>query len=345
MASAGLVKKFGRLAAVDAVDLTLNSEEFIAILGPSGCGKSTFLRLLAGLEQPNAGTIHQNGVCISSPQKSLPPQLRNIGMVFQDFSLFPHLTIGQNVAFGLPETGKAAQQRVMELLELVNLADSVHKMPHQISGGEQQRVAVARALAPRPEIMLLDEPFSNLDAALRGQLRRDVMKLLRREKVCAVLVTHDQHEAFAFADRLVVFRHGKSVQSDSPRQIYRQPVNVWVASFVGDANFIKIDPESLARQPLVNLTKVQAQTLSQAASLMVRPEDVTLGQGGVKADIKQVEYLGESQLVRLKTESGVKLTARTDNEQDWKLNGTTTVQCRKWLAYNHQGELLKIGRY
>ena len=203
----GLRRAFGDVVAVDDVDLDVRPGEMLTVLGPSGCGKTTVLRLIAGLDRPDAGTIEIGGRRVAGPGASIPPERRRVGMVFQDVALFPHLSVRDNIGYGLRRDPDRAV-RIGELLELIDLPDAGDRMPHQLSGGMQQRVAVARALAPRPDVVLLDEPFSSLDAALRTQLRGDVREILRAAGTAAVFVTHDQDEALTLGDRMAVMVRG-----------------------------------------------------------------------------------------------------------------------------------------
>jgi iron(III) transport system ATP-binding protein len=236
----GLRREYGPVVAVEAIDLDLHRGEILTLLGPSGCGKTTILRLIAGLEQPDAGTIEIAGRRVAGPGASVPPERRRVGMVFQDYALFPHLTVAENVAYGIHRDPDHAV-RVRELLELVNLPDAGNRMPHELSGGMQQRVAIARALAPRPELILLDEPFSNLDAALRTQLRGDLRDILRRAGASAIFVTHDQGEGLTLGDRMAVVLQGHIEQVDVPEVIYGAPATRFVATFVGTANLVPAD--------------------------------------------------------------------------------------------------------
>jgi len=237
LAARGLRRAYGPIVAVDGVDLDVQRGEILTLLGPSGCGKTTILRLIAGLEVPDAGTIEIAGRRVAGPGAAVPPERRRVGMVFQDYALFPHLTVVENVAYGLrrdPDRGV----RVRELLELVSLSDAGERMPHELSGGMQQRVAIARALAPRPDLILLDEPFSNLDAALRTQLRGDLRDILRRAGASAIFVTHDQDEGLTLGDRMAVLVRGRVEQVDVPEVIYGAPATPFVAMFVGTANLV-----------------------------------------------------------------------------------------------------------
>ena len=209
------------------------------LLGPSGCGKTTALRAIAGFEDIHSGSISLAGQILSQPGRSTPPEKRQIGMVFQDYALFPHLNVRNNIAFGLQKLPKSAQQeRTAELLELIRMQDSANVYPHQLSGGQQQRVALARALAPKPRLILLDEPFSNLDTDLRRSLSVEVRNLLLREGTTAILVTHDQSEAFTIADQIGVMHEGRILQWGSPQQLFSHPACTFVASFVAQGQFI-----------------------------------------------------------------------------------------------------------
>jgi iron(III) transport system ATP-binding protein len=235
-------KQYGAVAAANALDLTVASGELVTVIGPSGCGKSTTLRLVAGLERPDAGSIRIAGDVVADRRRFEQPERRRVGLVFQDHALFPHLTVAQNIAFGLsglPRADRADRaDRVREVLGLVRLGHLDRRYPHELSGGEQQRVALARALAPRPAVVLLDEPFSSLDENLRAQVRADTVAVLRKTGTTAMLVTHDQTEALSVGDRVVVLRHGRIEQCDTPERVFEQPASRFVASFMGEADFL-----------------------------------------------------------------------------------------------------------
>ncbi len=233
----GLRRRFGDVLAVDDFDLDVMPGEMLTVLGPSGCGKTTVLRLIAGLDTPDAGTIEIGGRRVSGAGASVPPERRRVGMVFQDVALFPHLSVHDNIGYGL-RRDPDREVRVRELLELIALPDAGDRMPYQLSGGMQQRVAVARALAPRPDVVLLDEPFSSLDAALRTQLRGDVREILRAAGAAAVFVTHDQDEALTLGDRMAVMVRGRVEQVAPPEVVYGEPATPFVATFVGTANLV-----------------------------------------------------------------------------------------------------------
>jgi iron(III) transport system ATP-binding protein len=272
-----LAKRFGDFTALSDVSLDVAEGEFVCFLGPSGCGKTTLLRAIAGLEPQSAGTIRQKGRDVSS----LPPAQRDFGIVFQSYALFPNLTVGANVGYGLVSRGRRRADisaRVGELLALVGLPESGAKYPAQLSGGQQQRVALARALATSPGLLLLDEPLSALDARVRVRLRHEIKALQRRLQVTTIMVTHDQEEALTMADRIVVMNHGVIEQVGTPQEIYRAPATAFVADFVGAMNFldgtlaapdrVRIGTASLACQPQEGLRP------GAAVRLCIRPEDV-----------------------------------------------------------------------
>lgn len=228
-------KSLGNQPVVKNLSLSLDKGTIGCLLGPSGCGKTTILRVIAGFEGIDAGEIRINDLIVSGRHILVPPEQRRIGMVFQDYALFPHLSVKDNVAFGLRNiNGKKKEKRIDELLHLVRLVDAAQKFPHEISGGQQQRVALARALAPEPDLLLLDEPFSSLDVTLREQLSTEVREILKEQATTALMVTHNQHEAFAVSDEIGVIQDGKLVQWGTGHNLYHRPASNWVADFVGD---------------------------------------------------------------------------------------------------------------
>jgi len=233
----GVIKHFGTILALDRFELDVPAGQTVCLLGPSGCGKTTALRLIAGLERPDGGSIEINGRLVAAPDTMVPPEQRRVGMVFQDFALFPHLSVRDNVAYGI-RRAPDREQRVAELLALVGMSADAQRMPHQLSGGMQQRVALARALAPRPDVILLDEPFSNLDQALRTQLRGEVRQILRQQNATTLFVTHDQEEALSIADRVCVMSRGRVEQCARPEIVYAAPASAFVAGFVGVSNLV-----------------------------------------------------------------------------------------------------------
>jgi iron(III) transport system ATP-binding protein len=276
-----VTKRFGpdRPPATDRLSFTVESGRILALLGPSGCGKTTTLRLIAGFETPDRGRIAIAGRTVADAECGInvEPEARGVGVVFQDYALFPHLTTAQNVGFGLERASREERRgRVARVLDLVDLTDFADRYPHELSGGQQQRVAVARALAPVPSLILLDEPFSNLDADLRAQMRDEVEKILRATGTTAILVTHDQEEAFVFADQVGVLHEGRLAQIGTPEVIYHQPATPFVAEFVGAADFL---PGVVTAEGVVTEIGVFANPNGRPAgarvSVMIRPDDVT----------------------------------------------------------------------
>lgn len=310
-----------QVQAVSGLDLCIERGMLVALLGPSGCGKTTTLRLLAGLEQPDQGRIWLAGQYIAAPHVWVAPEHRQIGMVFQDYALFPHLSIGDNIAFPLTQQPPATRrQRIHELLDMVGLAGMERRYPHQLSGGQQQRVALARALAANPLVVLLDEPFSNLDAALRKSTRSEVRRILKQSGTTTLFVTHDQEEAFTVADRVVVMFHGKIAQVGTPRQIYLQPATRQVASFVGEASFLPATAHGSTASTVLGTVPL-ATPLHGAIETLVRPEAVQVQQ--VAADevghgvIERVEFSGAHQSLSVRCHDGTLLLARIPPDQEY----------------------------
>jgi iron(III) transport system ATP-binding protein len=263
--------------AVDGLSLSARQGEILALLGPSGCGKTTTLRLIAGFEAPDTGEVVIRGETVAGPGRAVPPEARGVGIVFQDYALFPHLPVEDNVAFGLRHLPRAGRrERVAQILDMVGLSGFGRRYPHELSGGQQQRVAVARALAPAPALLLLDEPFSNLDADLRAQMRDEVERILRSTGTTAIFVTHDQEEAFALADRVGVLHQGRIVQLDTPEEIYHHPATPFVAEFVGAADFLPglVTPGGIVTE-LGVLGHAEELEPGARVRVMIRPDDVT----------------------------------------------------------------------
>jgi iron(III) transport system ATP-binding protein len=240
---AGLTKRYGDVVSVDRLDLSIERGEFICLLGPSGCGKTTTLRMVAGFIEPDAGEIRLNGKSVSAPGRVMPPERRNMGMIFQSYAVWPHLTVRENVEYGLRMRGIAAAERdrkVDVVLQATKLAALAERYPSELSGGQQQRVALARALAPSPEILLLDEPLSNLDANLRGDMRLEIRRLHDEFHDTSLYVTHDQVEAMTMADRIVVMNAGRIEQIGTPQDVYDRPNSKFVAKFIGGSNVLDV---------------------------------------------------------------------------------------------------------
>ncbi|MFZ5710561.1 MAG: ABC transporter ATP-binding protein [Pseudomonadota bacterium] len=236
--AAGLVRQFDGRNVVDDVSVTVRAGQVTCLLGQSGCGKSTTLRILAGVDRQDSGTVRIDGVAVSDAVRHMPPERRSVGLMFQDFALFPHLNVAGNVAFGLPKGMAGRAARVGDLLERVSLSGFGNKFPHELSGGEQQRVALVRALAPRPRIMLMDEPFSGLDERLRDGIRDETLSLLKEEGTAVLLVTHEPHEAMRMADEILLMRAGRIVQRGAPYNVYNAPVDLAAAAFFSDINIL-----------------------------------------------------------------------------------------------------------
>ena len=289
---------FGSDTIVRDVSLTLEDAEIDCLLGASGCGKTSLLRAIAGFQPISQGSITLQGQIIASPNFQMPPEQRNIGMVFQDYSLFPHLTVGDNIAFGIHQQTSLSQQwRITELLELVQLPKYQHRYPHELSGGQQQRIALARALAPKPKLLLLDEPFGSQDLELREQLAKEVRDILKAENITALLVTHDQHEAFAMADKIGVMQQGTVTQWDTAYQIYHSPVNRDVANFIGKGAFLKgrVVSNSQIETALGLLDGNIPSRLKPgtAIDLLIRPNDLQFDpMSAVKAEIIERVFRG-----------------------------------------------------
>jgi iron(III) transport system ATP-binding protein len=301
----GIAKAFGPTRAVREVTLDIERGELMAVLGPSGCGKTTLLRIIAGFEAPDAGCVNVGDEVVAGPGRFVPPEKRRVGMVFQDYALFPHLSVEANVGFGLArrprEEGEALTRRT---LELVGLQHKAARHPHELSGGERQRVALARALAPEPELVLLDEPFSSLDASLRADLRREVELILRDAEATALLVTHDQEEALSLADRLAVMREGRIVQVGAPEEVYGRPATRWAAQFVGEVNVLAGVARGRGVETELGVFDLRAPA-SGPVHVAVRPEQLELSvRHDGNAEVVAREFRGHDVLYRLRHEGG-----------------------------------------
>jgi iron(III) transport system ATP-binding protein len=330
-----LVRHYPNVRPVDGVSLELQPQELLSILGPSGCGKSTLLNLIAGLDQPQQGTITLGGEVMSTPQRMVPPEKRRVGMVFQDIALFPHLNVYENVSFGLRGPRAEQRRRVAEMLELVELSGTEEKMPHQLSGGEQQRIAIARALAPAPRLLLLDEPFNSLDYRLRVQIRQDIRDILREAQVSAILVTHDQAEAYTFADRMVLLSAGKVVQAGTPEAVYHEPATAWVASFVGEANLLPLLQvwEALGVEAFAHEPQMRDQLW------MCRLEDIAVVRAPEVARrvavLEDVSFHGERKVLSVRFDNALRLRVSVSSRSDWSVGETVRLlprHCRTYRA-------------
>ena len=300
-----ITHQYESYTALNNLNIVVNPGEVVCLLGPSGCGKSTALRLAAGLERLQSGQILLNGQLISNITFQMPPEQRNIGLVFQDYALFPHLTVMENVKFGLKKIEKsAATNRAKEALKMVNMDNYKDNYPHTLSGGEQQRVALARALAPEPSIMLLDEPYSGLDSRLRDRVRDQVLHLLKANNCATLMVTHDSEEAMFMADRIVVMRKGQVVQTGTPEELYCHPANAFVAGFFGELNFVEGVVEEDGVKSELGLFPSNSLAVGTSVQIVVRPEalsitnEVTLKEAQ-KALVVESRLLGRTSLVHL----------------------------------------------
>jgi putative spermidine/putrescine transport system ATP-binding protein len=319
----GIQKRFGASVAVQDFNLSAEKGEFVSFLGPSGCGKTTTLRMIAGFEEPSAGTITVAGTDITHR----PPNRRNVGMVFQSYALFPNMTVADNIGFGLRVRKRPKDQirkRTGELLELINLPDKGGRYPWQLSGGQQQRVALARALAIEPEVLLLDEPLSALDAKIRVALRKEIRAIQRQLGITTVYVTHDQEEAMSLSDRVVVMSEGRIEQIGPPPEIYNFPATPFVASFVGTLNLLParvVDATagtvSVAGQT-IRAPRAVDMSADQAVTVALRPEAVEIGEGGgtnrLTGRIEDVSFLGS--IVRTRVRVGDDATVSLDQFND-----------------------------
>jgi len=322
-----LTKTFGDTEAVKNATFELSSGNILALVGPSGCGKTTLLRLIAGFEIPDRGEVYIGGEPVVNERKFIPPERRDVGIVFQNYALFPHLTVSENIAYGLTSDGTQREKRVGEMLTLIGLEKCGSKMPHELSGGEQQRVALARALAPDPEILLLDEPFSNLDADLRTRIRSEVREILKRTEASVIFVTHDQDEALFMGDRVGVMNEGKLVQVDSPEDIFHYPNNPFVAEFIGTADFIdgKINGEETVETEMGNLRYHGTFPSGTSVDVMIRPDfiDIEPVNEGVGEIIDRI-FRGMHYLYKIRLPSGLTVRALKHHTENYELGTNVT---------------------
>ena len=323
-------KSFGKVSVLHDVSFSVKDGTLLTILGASGGGKTTLLRLIAGFDAVDSGSINMNGREVSSESMSLPPEKRNVGFVPQDSALFPHLSVSKNIAYGLSHLKSGARDvKVLELLDLIGMGDQRDSLPDTLSGGQRQRVAIARALAPNPDVILLDEPFAALDAQLRSKLREDVRAILRAASATAILVTHDQEEALSIADQVAILRDGTVAQIGSPRSIYSQPVDVSLAKFLGDAVVIPgVVTAGKVSTQLGDLIPSVAQPEGTKGQVAIRPENLYL-QPDPKglAVVTGRQFFGHDALVEVKTAAGT-VKARTSGPISPEVGMPVTVWVR-----------------
>ncbi|WP_218162933.1 ABC transporter ATP-binding protein [Pseudonocardia ammonioxydans] len=324
----GIVAGYGHEPVLHGVDLEAGPGELVSVLGASGSGKTTLLRVVAGLHRPRAGSVHLGADDVTA----VAPEQRGVGLVPQEGALFAHLSVARNVGFGLAPTGRArlrrtaaataaARARVGELLDLVGLAGTADRMPHQLSGGERRRVALARALAPRPRVVLLDEPFSALDAGLREQVRGEVVAALRAAGSTAVLITHDRREALSVSDRVAVLHDGRVEQTAAPRELYATPATARVARFVGDAALLPGRVRGGEVETVLGRSPVRAGAATGAVLAVLRPEQLRIAAPtgtGVAAEIVDVEFLGDALLVTARPDGGPAVRVRAPAGEPWR---------------------------
>ncbi len=335
----GITKRFGDTPVLKGISLEIADRELFFLLGPSGCGKTTLLRLVAGFYQPDAGELFFGDRCLNG----VPPHQRNTGMVFQNYALWPHLTVAENVSYGLDVRKVPAaekKERVREALAIVQMEPFAARSPNQLSGGQQQRVALARALVVRPDVLLLDEPLSNLDAKLRLEMREEIRRIHERTRITTIYVTHDQKESLSLADRMAVLRDGEVEQLGGPREVYRAPANRFVAEFIGECNWLAGQVQAIRDSVLTVATEAGAFSVprtraienGQPVWLGFRPEAVAIGPAGVNAftgTIAQVTYLGEVEQYVLELPGGQRIKAFEQNPLEIRRSGTSlTVSVR-----------------
>jgi iron(III) transport system ATP-binding protein len=315
-----LVKQFHgtQQSAVNNISFELSRSEILALVGPSGCGKTTTLRIIAGLERPDSGVVQLNDRVVASESVFIPPEKRGVGMVFQDHALFPHLTVSENIAFGLRGQSSAEiKKTVGEMLHLVGLLPLARRHPHALSGGERQRVALARALAPRPVLVLMDEPFSSLDADLRMEMREHVRRILKSMQATVIFVTHDQEEALYMGDRLAVLQNGHLEQIGTPEEIFHEANTRFVAEFMGDSDFLKgkVTPAGIQTE-IGLLDQFVDLPLSTQVEIAIRADDINFQiDGSGNSLIVERFFRGAYNLYRLRLDSGQTVHASTDHTQ------------------------------
>ena len=346
-------KRYGEVWAVRDLSLSVDSGEILSVLGPSGSGKTTMLRVIAGFESVNSGEVHIQGALASSPSVHQPPERRQVGMVFQEYALFPHLTVSQNIEFGLRKLALSERrERLSEVLDLTRLNGLGERYPHELSGGQQQRVALARTLAPHPVVVLLDEPFSNLDATLRLEVRREVEGILRESHMTAIFVTHDREEAFAIADRVAVVRDGHVDQIDSPDALYNAPSTPFVASMSGAGDFISAEVRGhvaiteIGRIPCTAAAETSED--SPKAMLLVRPDDLDVNPSAEGAgEVTAREFRGDGIILTVKLPSGTAVRCRQHHSSELAPGARVDLTPSRrgpFLAFAHDPALLNEAR-
>lgn len=338
----GLTRSFGAETAVENLSLTVGEGELVTLLGPSGCGKTTMLRMIAGLEQPSAGTVKIAGKTVADGETFVTPEDRDVGLVFQDFALFPHLSVAENITFGIDDWEEGRQEeRLQELLALVALEDHREKRPEELSGGQQQRVALARSLAPEPDILLLDEPFSNLDVRLRIEMRQEVRRILKEAGVTAVSVTHDQEEALSISDRVAIMNDGRLEQAGKPELVFENPESRFVASFLGRASFLtgrvrgdKVETELGTLETKQLNGPVDAYDGARI-DVLVRPDDleaIPTNEATANGKIVHRQYNGPNFIYRVELDTGSSVRCLHNHVQTFEHGQSVAVS----ITADHQ---------
>jgi iron(III) transport system ATP-binding protein len=328
---------YGNTQVVHELSFSLDDGRIGCLLGPSGCGKTTVLRTIAGFERPVAGRVSINEQVVSDEKKYLPPEKRDIGMVFQDFALFPNMTVADNIRFGIRSLSHDDQQaRIHELLAMIGMTTLAKAYPHQLSGGQQQRVALARAMAPKPSILLLDEPFSSMDVELREQLAREVRHILKQENISAILVTHDQNEAFAMADEICVMSEGRIQQHDTAYNLYHKPVNRFVADFIGEGVIVPgmVVGGNMVNTELGNISGLVPQGCKPGChvDVLIRPDDIVHDdEADETAIVVERAFRGSDFLYTLRMPSGIEVLSLVPSHHDHKINEQIGIR----LEFDH----------
>ncbi len=326
----GLTRSYGANQALDNFSLDVWEGSLVTLLGPSGCGKTTALRVIAGFETAS-GTVEIRGRTVLDGNTFVAPEKRRVGMVFQDYALFPHMTVLGNIRYGLGRGDHG--NRLAHVFELVGLQGLEDRMPHELSGGQQQRVALARALAPKPDVILLDEPFSNLDASLRDRVRRELRLILTEARITAVFVTHDQEEALATSDIVAVMRQGRVLQADRPAELYSNPADPWIAEFLGDADVLPATAHRGYAETALGRFKTD---LRGPVTVVVRPENVQISIGETpNAVVSSTEFFGHDQLVTLALGGGTRVRSRIGPRPHYRVGQQVRVRAIEARVYPH----------
>ena len=327
-------KSYGDKAVLHGVDVDVPEHSFVSIIGESGSGKTSILKIIAGLEKPDKGQIYVDSNAIVDDKVFLKPEKRGMGMVFQEYTLFPHMTIKENILYGVKGSQQKKNDVLEEMMNLIKLNDLLDKYPHMISGGQQQRAAIARALAPKPRFLLLDEPFSNLDQKTRKILSEEFFTLLKKEGITAVLVTHDQDEAFTYSDIIVILKDGLIEQTGKSEEVYHYPKSEWVADFLGNANFIPLN-SSRPNCFLKQITEVCA-ICGNSNNIMIRPEDITVTKGSddySHGKIEKIEFRGSYYLASVRLVGGELLKINLQKNHSHQVNEEVLISASSYHVF------------